>query len=346
MDPNNTSLFYGKSADNSRIILKYRNGDTIKLNPANSQEANYNFIPFEIDQSNGKNLFTAFRSLYTSTDTGNTWTKHDFGGTNETRLMAIAQSNTNVIWLMEAVNNTIRKTINGATFEPVTIPDSIPKADINNIIICPFDENRVYLIMDGYTAGQKLYVTTDGGLNWKNMSRNLPNVPIYSLAYEDVGDSSIYIGTEIGVYYFNTLINKWISFNNGLPLCRVQELYINYTSRKLIAATYGRGIFMTDLYYGFCDPTVTLTGSVHQNYTYSAGTQLTSTQTIYGGANSAIQYYSGNTVTMQPGFVAKSGSRFVAAVAGCGGEVDPILDKKVKKKPVAGKRKQKAKRKK
>lgn len=338
IDPNNPSLFYGKSSDNSKIIFKYRNFDTIQLDPThnNAQEKGFNFLPFEIDQNNGKNLFTAFKSLYTSTDTGNTWTTHNFGGAIETKLMAVCKSNTNVIWLMEdGVNYTIRKTDNGGiNFGLVTVPDSIPKSTINDIVICPFDENRVYLVMDGYTAGKKVYVTTNGGLTWRNLSYNLPNVPIYSIAYEDVGDSSIYIGTEIGVYYFNTLINKWIPFNNGLPLCRVQELFINYTSKKLIAGTYGRGIFMTDLYSGSCASTMTLTGSVNQNNTYSAGTQLNSTQTVYGGANSTVRYYSGGAVTMQPGFVAQSGSGFVAAVAGCGGEVDPILDKKAQKKAI------------
>jgi hypothetical protein len=52
-----------------------------------------------------------------------------------------------------------------------------------------------------------------------------------------------------GVYYTdNNLGNTWTLFNNGLPNVRINELEINSADEKIYAATYGRGLWRSELY--------------------------------------------------------------------------------------------------
>ena len=58
---------------------------------------------------------------------------------------------------------------------------------------------------------------------------------------------ALYIATDLGVYYRNASMNDWIPFNNGLPNVRVDELEINIRSGKILAATFGRSMWKSDL---------------------------------------------------------------------------------------------------
>ena len=45
----------------------------------------------------------------------------------------------------------------------------------------PFSESveQIDRELGGYTAGSKVYKTTNGGSSWTNLSDNLPNMPIH-----------------------------------------------------------------------------------------------------------------------------------------------------------------------
>jgi hypothetical protein len=57
----------------------------------------------------------------------------------------------------------------------------------------------------------------------------------------------IYIGTDSGVYYLKDGFANFVPFKPGLPNVIVDELEIHYGSKKIIAATYGRGLWRNDL---------------------------------------------------------------------------------------------------
>jgi hypothetical protein len=61
-------------------------------------------------------------------------------------------------------------------------------------------------------------------------------------------NSSLYVGTDVGVYYRNSSNSSWTSYSTGLPNVVVNELEIQYTAQKLRAATYGRGVWETNLF--------------------------------------------------------------------------------------------------
>ncbi len=102
----------------------------------------------------------------------------------------------------------------------------------------------------GYTSGEKVYESTDGGSSWTNISTGLPNLPIMSIVqYKTATDRNVlFVGTDIGVYVKDGT-NDWASFNTGLPNVVVTELEILYTggTDKLRAGTFGRGLWETSI---------------------------------------------------------------------------------------------------
>lgn len=50
-----------------------------------------------------------------------------------------------------------------------------------------------------------------------------------------------------GVFYLDNDAGSWTSFNTGLPFQSIKELAIDYVGNEIIAATYGRGIWSSDL---------------------------------------------------------------------------------------------------
>jgi len=90
-------------------------------------------------------------------------------------------------------------------------------------------------------------MTPDGGSNWYNYSGSLPNVPINCIVYQNGTNEGLYVGTDLGVYYTDGSMADWIPYQAGLPNVVVTELEISYNDNKLWAATFGRGLWQSEV---------------------------------------------------------------------------------------------------
>ena len=123
---------------------------------------------------------------------------------------------------------------------------------ITYIAIKNDDPNTVWITVGGYTDGEKVFESTDGGSSWTNISAGLPNIPVMCVVqYKSPTDRDVlFVGTDAGVYAKNGVPN-WVSYNLGLPNVVVTELEIHYSSGGaadiLRAGTYGRGLWETEI---------------------------------------------------------------------------------------------------
>jgi hypothetical protein len=134
----------------------------------------------------------------------------------------------------------------GATWRNITngLPDSLY---ITYIGTHGSDPNTAWVTCGGFVEGVKIFKTTDGGTTWTNISSDLPNLPVNCVVHDAASKSNVvYVGTDIGVYYTNDNMKGWKPFNENLPNVIVSELEIHQGTRKLYAATFGRGIWMSD----------------------------------------------------------------------------------------------------
>ena len=158
--------------------------------------------------------------------------------------MTVAPSNANSIYA--ASFDTIYFTHNGGT-NWFFVPLGIANAKISYIAVDPANDQNVYITLSGYAAGQKVFKSSDGGNNWVNYSGTLPNLPVNCIVYQNPSNEALYIGTDVGVFYTDGTLPDWISYNTGLPNVVVTELEISYNNNKLWAATFGRGLWNSDL---------------------------------------------------------------------------------------------------
>src|SRR5262249_53290976 len=106
---------------------------------------------------------------------------------------------------------------------------------------------RVWVTFSGYEAGVKVFGTTDGGRTWNNLSGQLPNLPVSSAAAQKSPANAIYVGTDAGVFYRDDRIGQWGPFGDGMPTVSVTSLVIDEARSRIFAATYGRGVWLSDL---------------------------------------------------------------------------------------------------
>ena len=89
----------------------------------------------------------------------------------------------------------------------------------------------------------KVFITTNGGASWNNITNNLGDMPIHSVVIDHTDSSRIYLGAEIGVYTKLMSENVWSLYNPNLPNTTIEELEIVNGSNTIKAATWGRGLW-------------------------------------------------------------------------------------------------------
>jgi photosystem II stability/assembly factor-like uncharacterized protein len=207
--------------------------------------------PYVIDQNNSATLFAGYDRIWKTADRGNNWASASqvLSGTNKLRSLAIAPSNSNVLYAADLTS--MWKTIDGGATNWASI--SLPALSGNSITYIAVknnDPNTLWITCGGYTDGSKVFQSTDGGSIWTNISTGLPNLPVMCIVYYKVATDRtvLFVGTDLGVYVKDGT-NSWVPFNTGLPNVVVTELEILYTggTNKLRAGTYGRGLWETNI---------------------------------------------------------------------------------------------------
>jgi PKD repeat protein/photosystem II stability/assembly factor-like uncharacterized protein len=209
--------------------------------------------PYIIDPNNHSTLYVGYADVWKSTDKGDSFTKISTLNTADLiRSMAIAPSNSNYLYVADHDN--IWKTTNGGTlWTEITGTLPVTTNSITYIAVKNSDENTLWVTMGGYDTN-RVYQSTDGGSTWVNMSAGLPNLPMMSIVQNKLQTATeqLYVGTDVGVYMKHGDVD-WTLFSTGLPNVVVTELDIYYdnttpVSSKLRAATFGRGLWESDLY--------------------------------------------------------------------------------------------------
>lgn len=233
--------------------------------------------PYIIDPVDHNTIYAGYSNVWKTTDQGNSWTEiSDMSTSDKIRSMAIAPSNTSVLYVADRSN--IWKTINGGTSWTNITGALVGTGSITYIAVKDNDENTLWVSLSGYNSNA-VFESTDAGSNWSNISTGLPELPAYSIVQnkQSTGAVQLYVGTELGVYFKNGTDN-WIEFNTGLPNVKIGELEIYYddvpNNSKLYAATYGRGLWQTTVE----QPNVDL-----PSVTTATPTNITQTSATVGG---------------------------------------------------------------
>jgi hypothetical protein len=194
-------------------------------------------------------------------------------------------------------------------------PNASVAVPITDITSRSINGNEIWVTLGGYTAGRKVFYSSNGGAGWTNLSGSLPNIPVHCVKYSSDGD--VYIGTDIGVYFMDYTMNDWVPFSNGLPVVPVTDLFINEVDGNIRAGTFGRGMWQSDL-YSDCGLFMMLTGVTQGTNFYQSGGFIETTQQVPGSIGNQLRLRSPTKITFKPGFRIGNSAYMHALIGNCG----------------------------
>ncbi|TAF32182.1 MAG: T9SS C-terminal target domain-containing protein [Cytophagales bacterium] len=122
--------------------------------------------------------------------------------------------------------------------------NTLPNGYINSIALGPND-NHIIVTYANY-GGNKVYLTTDGGVTWTNKTGDLPDMPIYWAQMNPLNHNQVLLATEVGVWSIDDIsvaVPDWGPSSTGLANTRCDMLQLRAADNLVAVATHGRGLF-------------------------------------------------------------------------------------------------------
>lgn len=264
--PDNPSIIWGSWQYGS--ISKSINGGLNSQSISGQISWNYGDLgewttPYSIHPTNPDLMYAAYGNVYISYDGGDNFTPiSDFPLMEQdptdhaapASALALAPSHPSTVYVAKRIYHgfdeptRVWHTNNyGNDWTDITagLPDSLY---ITYMTVDDNDPDHAWATCGGFIDGVKVFETEDAGATWENISSNLPNLPANTIIHHNLSlHNVVYVGMDIGIYYTNDTLSTWELYNENLPNVIVSELEIDYTDKKLYAATFGRGIWKSDL---------------------------------------------------------------------------------------------------
>lgn len=302
IDPTDPTLFYGEFQFRhiQRVRLTGCNTSWTEISSGISDFADF-ISPFIMDPNNPNTLLagggpTIWRTTQARTITTEPWQqiKSAVASGFWTTAIAVAPGNSNIIWVGHQ-NGEVYKTTNGTAasptwtrVDPVTLPDRY----LTRIAIHPTNPNTVYLTFGGFSP-DNVWVTTNGGTSWSDVSGNLPDAPVRTMVIDPQVANRLFVGTEIGVFSTSDGGVSW--FADGPANVSVDDLF--WMGSDLVAATYGRGIFRAQVAGGNPPPIVAITSPLDgATFTAPANITINATASDSNGTVTKVDFFQGSTL--------------------------------------------------
>jgi hypothetical protein len=159
------------------------------------------------------------------------------------------------VWATSTGSSTLVN-ITGTSF-PVNPNGSTTNKFVGRAVVDPTNQNVAYITFSFFApAGQGIWKITNlaaaAGASpatpvWTAAGNGIPSIPINALVIDPSNSSSLYAGTDIGVYNSTDGGANWAPFGAGLPRAAVFDLALQNANRILRAGTHGRGVWEASL---------------------------------------------------------------------------------------------------
>lgn len=230
---------------------------TSGLSDATSGSSNF-ISPLRLDPNNPLRLYAGGARLWRTANARGTpgWTSVKASVGSLISAVAIAHGNADRI-LVGHNDGRVYRTANGTAAAPTwqAIDDNgasnpLPGRVVTRLVFDPADANVVYATFGGFAA-DNLWRSTDAGTTWQAIvgtaPLRLPSAPVYGLAVHPDDSNVLYAATEVGVFASDDAGQHWSANNDGPANVVVEEVSFMHGTRRLLAATLGRGLWTADV---------------------------------------------------------------------------------------------------
>jgi photosystem II stability/assembly factor-like uncharacterized protein len=235
--PTNSSVCIGTSQNGS--IYKTTNGGNSYSNLTKPGTGAW-VTPLAMHPTSQDTAYGGWTGVYRSNDGGSTWTK--ISGTTITSTMScltVAPSNTRYIY--GTVGSTLYRTSDaGATWSSVAVSNTV-----TSICVSPLNPQKIWITTSA--TSNNVLVSTNMGTTLTSINTGLPAIAARSIVVDNSANEGLYVGMNLDVYYRDNSNPTWIQHTSGLPLVAVNEVELQISSRKVRVATYGRGVWESDM---------------------------------------------------------------------------------------------------
>ena len=283
--------FFRRSDDGGNTWYTYTSGIS-----ADADQQNF-YAPFVVDPGNGDHVLYGTNRVWETTNGGTTWTNISSvntagfnNGSSYVSAIGLAPADLNTIYAATdyaATGYKIFVTTNHGVLW--TEHDLGVGGRVNDIQVDPANAQIAYAAISTFNSPNgQVYMTSNGGANWTNISGNLPSGPVWSLQIDpSTSPSSIYAGADDGVYLTTNGGTTWNRFGVGLPNAQVFQIELNNHLHILGAATHGRGMWEIAIAPLATHFTVSAPSST------TAGTAFNFTVTALDASNNVATGYAG-----------------------------------------------------
>lgn len=221
-------------------------GTFATITPTNSDPVEWT-APFFQHPTNSAWIYTATNRLYRSTGGGSNWQAIS-PAVSGAALNSVSQSAINPNTMVAADGSTITyfSTDGGLTWRSSAVPGGV--GYIERVVCHPSEPSTAFAVCANFSAGRKIYRTTDLGITWTNVSGDLPNVPHSDLFIDAEAPNTFYTASDVGVYRTTTGGATW-ERETGIPIVPTLHfsLFASGAKRILRVGTHGRSAYQAPL---------------------------------------------------------------------------------------------------
>jgi hypothetical protein len=226
---------------------------------------NADFIPpLVLDSKTSQNLYFGTYRLYQTTNGGTSWStiSPDLTSDNSQNFVtaiSVAPSNSNTIYAGTSDGRLWQSSqaLTGAADIHRVNQMNQPGRSVTAIAVDSANAKSAFAAYSGFSCPGvhgcddlgHIFFTNNSGASWLKVDGNLPDVPVNDIVIDptDATDNTIYIATDSGVYASANATaggaTTWSVLQSGLPNSQVLALRLRNTSRTMVAATHGRGLW-------------------------------------------------------------------------------------------------------
>ena len=242
IDPTNSNLYYGFLYYGQTLFISNNAGTTLTSTVAGPTGQQGNWVTPMTMNKDGQ-LYAGWSNFYKLTATG--WVQQNTGispfGSGNLDVIATDPNNINNIFVSNGIN-LYKSTNAGVSFALAFSANS----SITSINVHSSDSNTIYITSEGING--LAMKSINGGTVFTSISQGLPNIGKNVIIHQGRNSNNpVYVGTSLGVYYRDDTMTQFEPFDTNLPNVSVTDLDINLEDNKILAATYGRGVWVASI---------------------------------------------------------------------------------------------------
>ncbi len=221
-----------------------RDGFEAEIPTNEGLEGNSRWVaPVDMDPSNPMRLLTATSAgIFQTTDGEASWSWTGPG--TDVVSISISAVTSRRIWAQERSSGIVRTSEDGGATWTSAMVTSFAGIGGTKVLADPRDSLAAFCAYLHHPALSPLiYRTLDGGASWTDVTGDLGEQSVNTIAVDPADPTRWFLGTDVGVWLSENGGVHWRPYGSGLPNVLVEDLEFRGVSGELRAATYGRGLW-------------------------------------------------------------------------------------------------------